>query len=76
MILVSALFAPIVYIMIRYLIANHLSWADAGIWQGTWKLSEFFQQILTNILAIYYLPALVKISDNNDLRKFVFKILF
>ena len=75
MILVSALLAPIVYICIRYLIANQLSWEDAGIWQGAWKLSEFSQQILTNILAIYYLPALVKISDNNDLRKFVFKIL-
>ena len=75
MILVSAILSPLVYMIIRYLIANQLSWTDAGIWQGTWKLSGFFQQILTNIFAIYYLPNLVKISDNNDLRKFVIKIL-
>ena len=75
MILVSALLSPLVYIIIRYLIANQLSWEDAGIWQGAWKLSEFSQQILTNILAIYYLPALVKISDKNHLWNFVIKIL-
>lgn len=72
MAVISALTVPVAQIFIRNYIIGHLSVADAGYWQGVWKISEVYLMLITMTLSIYYLPKLSEIKGTNELRKEIF----
>lgn len=69
MAMVSSLVLPIAQMIIRHYIENHLSWQDAGLWQGMMRISDAYLLIITTTLGIYYLPKLAELQTTHDLKK-------
>ena len=72
MTLVSSTMGPASLLIIRNYIGNHLSWKDAGYWQGIWTISEVYLTFITSSLAVYYLPRLSEIKQEKDFKKEIF----
>lgn len=66
--IVSILSAMGSVLFIRYYIATHLSWEQAGYWQGIMYISDTYLMVITMTLSIYYLPRLSEITDNSELK--------
>ena len=73
--LVSAAAAPIAQIIMRDYLAQKLSLADAGIWQGITRISEVYLVFITSSLSVYYLPKLAKIADPDSLKELTNSVL-
>ena len=58
--LVPMLLNPIVLTVIRSYVGGEFGWNAAGVWQGVWKVSDFFAAGFSAILGVILLP---KISD-------------
>jgi len=54
-------------LFIRNYISTHLSWIDAGYWQGILYISDAYLMIVTMSLKVYYLPKLSEIDNNKEL---------
>lgn len=67
--LVPMILTPIVLTFIRSTIGNTpaLGWDAAGIWQGIWKISDFFASVISAILTVIILP---KVSRQMTREKF------
>ena len=77
--LVSAAVVPISHIAIRTFIMKSFSVAQAGHWQGMWRISDTYLSAILLPLSIYYLPRLSGIQQIDELKKeisitFVFSI--
>ncbi len=68
MTLISSLTGPVALLTIRNYIGTHLSWQQAGYWQGVWSISEVYLMFVTSTLGVYYLPRLSEINDKKELR--------
>lgn len=55
-------------LIIRNYIGTHLSWTDAGYWQGIIYISDAYLLIITMTLSVYYLPRLSEITDPKELK--------
>lgn len=69
MAITSALSVPISHLIVRNYIGEHLSWDDAGYWQGVWYISSMYLMLVTTSLSVYYLPRLSEIHDTQELKK-------
>lgn len=69
MTLTSVLTVPVSHLIVRNYIGTHLSWDEAGYWQGIWYISTMYLTVITTSLGIYYLPRLSEIKDNDELKK-------
>lgn len=58
---------PVVLTVIRSFIGNKFGWDAAGIWQGVWKISDFFAAGFSAILGVILLP---KISRELSKKEF------
>jgi len=65
----SGLLTPVSYMLVRNYIGEHLSWADAGYWQGVRKISEIYLMFITTSLSVYYLPRLSELKEKYEIRK-------
>jgi len=65
--LVPMLLNPIVLTVIRSYVGGEFGWNAAGVWQGVWKVSDFFAAGFSAILGVILLP---KISDKLTKREF------
>lgn len=73
--LVPMMLTPIVLTFIRSLIGSGMGWEAAGIWQGIYKISDFFASIYSAVLGVILLPKVsAKLSKAEFLQ--VFKPLF
>lgn len=63
MLLVSAMMFPMVEIVIRESLIAQVGYAEAGIWQGSIKLSSAYIGFFSVFLASYYLPMVSAIQD-------------
>ena len=68
MALVTALFVPASYLIIRNYIGTSISWEHAGYWQSMVYISSMYLMVISTALTTYYLPRLSEISDKNSLR--------
>ena len=68
----STMLKPIVQIIIRSYILDNSGEFEAGIWEGTKRLSDYYTQIITVALGVYYLPRLSSLQSNNALKKEIF----
>ena len=65
--IVPMLLSPIVLSVMRSYIGNEFGWNAAGIWQGVWKISDFFAAGFSAILGVILLP---KISSKLTKKEF------
>jgi polysaccharide transporter, PST family len=70
--LTSALLKPFVLLFIRDYIITNAGDYDAGIWEATRRLSDYYNQIITVALAAYYLPKLSSLHSSIDLKSEIF----
>jgi PST family polysaccharide transporter len=68
MTLVGSFSFPFTLFLVRDYIGNHLSWKEAGYWQGVWMISEGYLVFITAGLSFYYLPRLSEITDKKEFR--------
>jgi PST family polysaccharide transporter len=61
-----------VLFFIRRFIAESLSYTDAGIWQGMYKISEMYLSVASASLSIYFIPKLSSLKNSIELRKEIF----
>ncbi len=54
--IVPMVLSPVVLTFMRMTIGENLGWDAAGIWQGIWKISDFFTAFFSAILGVIILP--------------------
>ncbi|MCF0215411.1 MAG: O-antigen translocase [Fibrobacteraceae bacterium] len=69
--IVPMILTPLVLTFVRSYLGASLGWNAAGMWQGVYKISDFFASIYSAILGVILLP---KVSAN--LSKVEFKKIF
>lgn len=67
--LVTGLLIPAMQFSIRSKLIYQISIRDAGIWQATLRMSDYYLNFIYSVLSIYYLPKLSSINDAHELRK-------
>lgn len=69
MTLVSAAALPTAQVVIRDVLARHLGWHDAGLWQAMAKISETHLLLLVSTLSVYFLPKFAALRDAQSLQQ-------
>ena len=67
--LVPMIVAPLVLMFVRSFIGSELGWNAAGIWQGVYKISDFFASIFSAILGVLILPRISREMTKHDFRR-------
>lgn len=67
--LVPMIVAPLVLMFVRSLVGSELGWNAAGIWQGVYKISDFFASIFSAILGVLILPRIRREMTRESFRK-------
>ena len=67
--LVPMIVAPLVLMFVRSLVGTELGWNAAGIWQGVYKISDFFASIFSAILGVLILPRISRSMTREGFRK-------
>lgn len=75
MLLVSALMFPVVEIIIRQSLIMQVGYAQAGIWQGSIKLSSAYIGFFSVFLASYYMPLVSSTQDKAVIKAQVVKFM-
>jgi PST family polysaccharide transporter/antigen flippase len=75
MLLVSALMYPVVEIIIRESLITQVGYAQAGIWQGSIKLSGAYIGFFSVFLASYYMPLVSSTHDKEVIKRQVVKFM-
>ncbi|MFL1502522.1 O-antigen translocase [Pseudomonas sp. O64] len=75
MLLVSALMFPVVEIIIRESLITQVGYAQAGIWQGSIKLSSAYIGFFSVFLASYYMPLVSSTQDKAVIKTQVVKFM-
>lgn len=78
MALASALIVPLSQLLVRGYIVDHISAADAGMWEGINRISGMYLQIVITSLGVYYLPRLAELKTDEEFSrevKSVFQVM-
>ena len=67
--LVPMIVAPLVLMFVRSLVGAELGWNAAGIWQGVYKISDFFASIFSAVLGVLILPRISREMTKHDFRR-------
>lgn len=67
--IISAMIVPATMMLIRDNIIEELGEIQAGIWDATKRLSNFYLMFITSGLSLYYVPKIASINDDFVLRK-------
>ena len=67
--LVPMIVAPLVLMFVRSLVGAELGWNAAGIWQGVYKISDFFASIFSAVLGVLILPRISREMTRESFRK-------
>lgn len=71
MALVSSVFGPLVFLVIRKNVIDFVGLEQAGFWETISRISTYYMMFVTTILSVYFLPKLV-VAKNNQESKIVF----
>lgn len=74
MALTTSLTIPVTLMMVRRYLGEQLSWDQAGLWEGMWRLSSMYLLMFTTAFSVYLLPAFSELSGSK-LRSEVLKAL-
>ncbi|XVO88999.1 O-antigen translocase [Pseudomonas palleroniana] len=75
MLLVSAVMFPVVEIVIRESLITQVGYSEAGIWQGSIKLSSAYIGFFSVFLASYFMPMISAIQDKGLITTHVVKFM-
>lgn len=75
MTLISTACVPLIQLVLRDYVIQHIGLASAGIWEAISRISNVHLMFITATLSTYYLPRLSEIQDISELRKEIFKML-
>jgi PST family polysaccharide transporter/antigen flippase len=75
MLLVSAVMFPVVEIIIRESLITQVGYAEAGIWQGSIKLSSAYIGFFSVFLASYYMPMVSATHEKSAITIYVAKFM-
>ena len=59
---------PMVHLTIRDSIVDVGGFAQAGLWQGMWKISELQTMLITSALSIYFLPKISSLDNSIEIK--------
>lgn len=65
---VSAIIAPMIYVVIRKHLIATSGIDSAGLWEALTRISSYYLLFLTTIISVYFLPKLSKATSNNETR--------
>lgn len=71
MALVSSVFGPLIYLLIRNNVIETLGIEKAGYWEAMCRISSYYILFLTTILTVYFLPKLSRATNNNETKKII-----
>lgn len=66
---------PMVHLTIRDTIADMGGFAQAGLWQGMWKISELQTMLITSALSIYFLPKISSLDKKIEIKNEIKSII-
>jgi len=72
---VGAVSVPLVEIIIREQLIEHVGFAAAGIWQASIKLSSAYMGFFTIFLAVYFMPMISEKAKVSEITPLVFKFM-
>lgn len=72
---VGAISAPLVEIVIREQLIEHVGFVAAGIWQASIKLSSAYMGFFTIFLAVYFMPMISEKEKVAEIAPLVFKFM-
>lgn len=76
MLLVSAITFPVFEVIVREQIIQNHGYADAGIWQGSMRLSSAYMGFFGAFLAFYFMPIISSIADRKTVEALVLRFVF
>ncbi|UQD57762.1 O-antigen translocase [Flavobacterium sp. K5-23] len=69
MVLVSAVFGPLVFLAIRTNLIQSIGIEQAGFWETMMRISTYYLLFVSTILSVYFLPKLVESKNNLETKK-------
>ncbi len=75
MTLVSTACVPLVQLILRKYVIQHIGLSSAGIWEAISRISNVHLLFITATLSTYYLPRLSEIKNQSELKFEIFKML-
>jgi PST family polysaccharide transporter len=69
MALTSLLTSALLPMGIRDELAKQIGWQEAGYWQAVWQISGAYLGVITAGFAVYYLPKLSRLTQEEDIRQ-------
>lgn len=73
--LVPMVLTPVVLTIIRSMVGIQLGWNAAGIWQGIFKISDFFASLFSAVLGVIILPKVSAALSKDEFKK-IFNPIF
>jgi PST family polysaccharide transporter len=72
--LASGILSPSIQLLVRDRIIEKYSFTEAGYWQSVTRISDYYLNFITTVMAVYYLPRLSEINDKKELQTEVWKM--
>lgn len=72
MALVSSIAIPLVLVLIRNYIISEIGIKEAGYWEATNRISEYYLLFISSLITLYMLPRFAEINTKVSFRKEVF----
>lgn len=61
--IIPMILSPIILTSVRSILGESLGWHAAGLWQGAFRISDFFNVALSSVLGVLLLPKLSKLKN-------------
>ncbi|MFV8350252.1 O-antigen translocase [Flavobacterium sp. GT2P42] len=69
MAVISTVLGPLVYLVIRNHIIQHVGLEQAGFWETMTRISTYYMMFVTTILTVYFLPKLAVAKSIQDTKR-------
>lgn len=73
--LLPMVLSPIALTIVRSYLGSHFGWQSAGLWQGIYKISDFFSVGISSALGVVLLPRVSAKMNRAEFRKTFYPLL-
>lgn len=73
--LAPMLLTPLVLTAVRYALASRAGWEVAGLWQGVYRISDFFNVAVSSALGVILLPKVSQKMDSAEFKRTFYPLL-
>ncbi|WP_264273232.1 lipid III flippase WzxE [Duffyella gerundensis] len=75
MAMITAVTIPVVWVMMRNLLAAHSGWEQVGLWQAVSSISDAYLQFITATFSVWLLPTLARLEHKQQIRREISRAL-